>query len=105
MSTITPYGQINVQSGKKYRLRIVGGLCTVCPAQITIDGHTMLIIATDGNPVAPVRVNSLAVFSGQFSTIKWIKGRGSNRKMNKILLCALRQMLYVYSYKFRRKGG
>jgi hypothetical protein len=74
-----------------YRLRIVGGLCTVCPIQLTIDGHTMLIIATDGNPVAPVRVDSLNIFSGEFSTIKWIKRRGSNRKMKNI---AQREMSY-----------
>jgi FtsP/CotA-like multicopper oxidase with cupredoxin domain len=53
----------------RYRLRIVGGLCTVCPIQLTIDGHKMLIIATDGNPVAPVRVDSLNLFSGEFSII------------------------------------
>jgi FtsP/CotA-like multicopper oxidase with cupredoxin domain len=79
MSTATPYSEINVQSGQRYRFRIVGGLCTVCPAQLAFEDHTMLIIATDGNPVAPVRVDSLTVFSGEFSTIKWIKGTGSNR--------------------------
>jgi FtsP/CotA-like multicopper oxidase with cupredoxin domain len=84
MSTTTPYAYVHVEPGTRYRLRVVGGLCTVCPVQLTIDGHTLLIIATDGNPVAPVRVNSLNLFSGEFSTIKWIKGRGSNRKMKKI---------------------
>jgi FtsP/CotA-like multicopper oxidase with cupredoxin domain len=83
-STITPYAQINVQSGMRYRLRIVGALCTVCPTQLTIDGHKMLIIATDGNPVAPIRVDSLILFSGEFPIINWIKGRGSDRTMEEI---------------------
>jgi FtsP/CotA-like multicopper oxidase with cupredoxin domain len=53
----------------RYRLRIVGGLCTVCPIQFAIDSHKLLIIATDGNPVAPVRVDSLNIFSGEFPII------------------------------------
>jgi FtsP/CotA-like multicopper oxidase with cupredoxin domain len=68
-STQTPYGQINVQEGVRYRIRIVAGLCTVCPSQVTIENHTMLIIATDGNPVAPVRVDSLIMFAGELSII------------------------------------
>ncbi|PNF18421.1 Laccase [Cryptotermes secundus] len=64
-STTTPYGQINVKAGNRYRLRVVGGLCTVCPVKLTIDGHTLLVIATDGNPVAPVRVDSINLFSGE----------------------------------------
>ncbi|KDR11747.1 laccase-2-like isoform X2 [Zootermopsis nevadensis] len=64
-STITPYAQINVQSGMRYRFRIIGGLCTVCPTQLTVDGHKMLVIATDGNPVAPMRVDSLNIYSGE----------------------------------------
>jgi hypothetical protein len=56
----------------------------VCPTKLTIDGHTLLVIATDGNPVAPVRVDSINLFSGECSIIKWIRGRGSNRKMKKI---------------------
>nr|ACX54563.1 laccase 15 [Reticulitermes flavipes] len=64
-STNTPYAQINVQWGRRYRLRIVGSLCTVCPTQLTIDGHKITVIATDGNSVAPARVDSLIIYSGE----------------------------------------
>ncbi|KAJ9592217.1 hypothetical protein L9F63_001218, partial [Diploptera punctata] len=64
MST-TPYAKIEVMSNNRYRLRIVAGLCTVCGAQISIQGHKMLVIATDGNPVAPTRVDYLVLYSGE----------------------------------------
>jgi FtsP/CotA-like multicopper oxidase with cupredoxin domain len=78
-STNTPYAQINVQFGSRYRLRIVGALCTVCPIQLTIDGHQMLVIATDGNPVAPTRVDAIVIYSGNFLTVNRTQYTGNSR--------------------------
>jgi hypothetical protein len=78
-STNTPYAQINVQFDRRYRLRIVGGLCTVCPTQLSIDGHNMFVIATDGNPVVPERVDALVIYSGNFLTSNWTEYTGNIR--------------------------
>jgi len=53
-----------VESGKRFRLRLVGGLCTICGVQISIENHDMTLIATDGTPVKPATVRSVDIFSG-----------------------------------------
>jgi len=85
-STNTPYAQINVQYGKRYRLRIVGALCAVCPTQLTIDGHKMLVIATDGSPVSPTTVDAIIIYSGNFLTDNWTKYTGNSRTEHITLL-------------------
>lgn len=85
-STNISYAQINVQYGKKYRLRIVGALCTVCPTQLTIDGHKMTVIATDGNPVTPTTVDAIIIYSGNFLTQNWTEYTGNRRIENIMLL-------------------
>jgi FtsP/CotA-like multicopper oxidase with cupredoxin domain len=53
-----------VERGKRFRLRLVGGLCTVCGVQFSIEGHDLTLIATDGTPVNPVTVRSVVIYSG-----------------------------------------
>jgi hypothetical protein len=53
-----------VESGKRFRLRLVGGLCAVCGVEFSIEGHIMTLIATDGTPVNPVTIRSVVIFSG-----------------------------------------
>nr|AON96381.1 laccase 1 [Coptotermes formosanus] len=60
-----PYKEVWVERGKRFRLRLVGGLCTVCGVQFSIEGHDMTLIATDGTPVNPVTVRSVVIFSGE----------------------------------------
>ena len=54
-----------MERGKRFRLRFVGGLCTVCGVELSIEGHSMTLIATDGTPVKPVVVRSVVIFSGR----------------------------------------
>jgi hypothetical protein len=75
-----------VQFGKRYRFRIVGALGTVCPTQLTIDGHKMLVIATDGNPVVPTRVDAIIIYSGNFLTDNWTEYTGNSRTEHITLL-------------------
>jgi FtsP/CotA-like multicopper oxidase with cupredoxin domain len=62
--TPVPYKEVWVERGKRFRLRFVGGLCTVCGVQISIEGHGMTLIATDGTPVKAVSVRSIDIFAG-----------------------------------------
>ena len=59
-----PYKEVWVERGKRFRLRLVGGLCTVCGVQFSIEGHDLTLIATDGTPVNPVIVRSVVIYSG-----------------------------------------
>jgi FtsP/CotA-like multicopper oxidase with cupredoxin domain len=44
---------------------MINALASVCPAQLTIQGHPLVLIATDGEPVQPVVVNTIISFSGK----------------------------------------
>jgi FtsP/CotA-like multicopper oxidase with cupredoxin domain len=64
--TNTPLEIFTMTPGRRYRFRMINSFSTVCPAQITIEGHGLTIIATDGEPVHPVNVNTVISFSGKF---------------------------------------
>jgi hypothetical protein len=59
-----PYKEVWVESGKRFRLRLVGGICSVCGVQFSIEGHDLTLIATDGKPVNNVTVGSVDIHSG-----------------------------------------
>ncbi|XP_033609847.1 laccase isoform X2 [Cryptotermes secundus] len=61
----TPLYLFRVRQGKNYRFRIVGGMCTSCAYKFSISHHTLLVIAVDGCPVEPVRVNSIDMYGGE----------------------------------------
>ncbi|XP_050304309.1 uncharacterized protein LOC126741886 isoform X2 [Anthonomus grandis grandis] len=63
--TNTPLEIFTMTPGKRYRFRMINSLASVCPAQLTVQGHTLTLIATDGEPVHPVNVNTVISFSGE----------------------------------------
>lgn len=63
--TNTPLEVFTMTPGKRYRFRMICAFSSVCPAQITIEGHSLTLIATDGEPVHPVTVNTIISFSGE----------------------------------------
>jgi len=63
--TNTPLEVFTMTPGKRYRFRFINSFGTVCPAQFSVEGHVLTIIATDGEPVQPVNVNTIISFSGQ----------------------------------------
>ncbi|XP_034840580.1 uncharacterized protein stw [Maniola hyperantus] len=63
--TNTPLEVFTITPGKRYRFRMVNAFASVCPAQLTIQGHNLTVIATDGEPVLPVYVNTIISFSGE----------------------------------------
>lgn len=63
--TNTPLEIFTMTPGKRYRFRMINSLASVCPAQLTVQGHDLTLIATDGEPVHPVKVNTIISFSGK----------------------------------------
>ncbi|XP_014240544.1 laccase-5 [Cimex lectularius] len=63
--TNTPMEIFTITPGRRYRFRMINSLASVCPAQLTIQGHPLVLIATDGEPVHPVVVNTIISFSGE----------------------------------------
>ncbi|ETN62011.1 laccase-like multicopper oxidase 1 [Anopheles darlingi] len=62
--TNTPLEIFTITPGRRYRFRMINAFASVCPAQVTIEGHGLTVIATDGEPVHPVQVNTIISFSG-----------------------------------------
>ncbi|XP_070065997.1 uncharacterized protein stw isoform X3 [Drosophila virilis] len=63
--TNTPLEIFTITPGRRYRFRMINAFASVCPAQVTIEGHGMTVIATDGESVHPVNVNTIISFSGE----------------------------------------
>lgn len=63
--TNTPLEVFTITPGRRYRFRMINAFASVCPAQVTFEGHNLTVIATDGEPVKPVQVNTIISFSGK----------------------------------------
>lgn len=59
-----PFEVITVGANQRYRFRLINSFCTVCPAQLTIEGHRLTVIASDGQPMQPVVVDSIVSLAG-----------------------------------------
>lgn len=58
--------EFTVQSGKRYRMRVINSFSTVCMAEFSIEGHTdLMIIAQDGANVKPRPVTKILTTSGE----------------------------------------
>jgi FtsP/CotA-like multicopper oxidase with cupredoxin domain len=64
--TNTPLEVFTMTPGKRYRFRLINSFGTVCPAQFSVEDHVLTLIATDGEPVQPVNVNTIISFSGNY---------------------------------------
>ncbi|XP_076235891.1 uncharacterized protein LOC143180212 [Calliopsis andreniformis] len=56
---------ITVDPNQRYRFRIINSFCTICSGLLTIEGHNLTLIATDGESVEPVVVDSIVSFAGE----------------------------------------
>ena len=61
----TPYATFDVQSGYRYRFRIISPGFTLCPIQVSIENHTLVLIASDTNSIEPIRVDSFIIHAGE----------------------------------------
>eukprot|EP01116_Phalansterium_solitarium_P017868 TRINITY_DN4521_c0_g1_i1.p1 TRINITY_DN4521_c0_g1~~TRINITY_DN4521_c0_g1_i1.p1 ORF type:complete len:549 (+),score=83.57 TRINITY_DN4521_c0_g1_i1:59-1705(+) len=60
-----PYPTISVQAGVCYRFRFINMNGETVGNTVSINGHNMTIIATDGVELKPLLVNSFAIYNGE----------------------------------------
>jgi len=82
----TPRAVFTVESGKRYRFRIINAGILYCPIEISIDSHNLTVISSDGSDVEPYEVESLVIMAGErfdfvmnaSQTIRnyWLKAKG-----------------------------
>lgn len=61
----TPIPVFYVQSGKKYRFRLINSATNVCPYQFQIESHNFTIISTELSNVEPFVADTLIYLSGE----------------------------------------
>ena len=49
----------------RYRFRVISPGFTLCPISVSIDNHTLTMIASDGSPFRPVEVQSVVLEPGE----------------------------------------
>ncbi|KAJ8298425.1 hypothetical protein KUTeg_024956 [Tegillarca granosa] len=64
-SSFTPYEVFNVELGRRYRFRLINNAVANCAVQFSVDNHTLVVIASDGNAFEKIDVESLNVFAGE----------------------------------------
>ena len=63
--TGTPPAVFEVTAGKRYRFRVISGANSMCPVHVSVEGHSMLMIASDGAPFEPREVKSFIMHSAE----------------------------------------
>jgi L-ascorbate oxidase len=61
----TPRAVFTVKKGFRYRFRLIDAGVLLCPMQISIDNHNITVIATDGNDVEAIELESLTIYAGK----------------------------------------
>jgi len=64
-SSVTPREELVMEPGKRYRMRVASNGIVLCPIRISVDGHVLEVIATDGSPVEPLEVESFTIHAGE----------------------------------------
>lgn len=76
-SAFIPYEKFNVVKGYRYRFRHVNAGFLNCPIEISIDNHTIIAIASDGNSIEPREVTFLVTYAGE----RWDFVVNANKKI------------------------
>ena len=95
-----PYKEVWVERDKRFRLRLLGGLCTVTGIHFSIEDHDLTVIATDGATINPVTVTSFVIYSGINSYYLKSGGTSVNRGHADLSTCA--KKLNAFSFSFIR---
>ncbi|KAB7498531.1 Laccase-5, partial [Armadillidium nasatum] len=64
-SSYTPLYEIVVKPGLRYRIRSISNSIQNCPTEISVDNHKLLVIASDGQNLQPLEVDSLVIYGGE----------------------------------------
>lgn len=59
-----PITVFQVESGRRYRFRIIAATSLFCLFRITVQSHRLLVIAIDRNPIEPIIVDAIEMASG-----------------------------------------
>jgi multicopper oxidase len=59
-----PLTEVRVEKGETLRLRLINGSSTYA-LRFQVDGHSLVVIASDGQPMKPVRVDNLVIDVGE----------------------------------------
>ncbi|XP_072946321.1 uncharacterized protein [Epargyreus clarus] len=57
--------RFNVEQGYKYRFRVINAEFLNCPIEMSVDGHNITIIASDGYDLEPITATSLVTYAGE----------------------------------------
>lgn len=57
--------RFNVEQGYKYRFRVINAEFLNCPIEMSIDGHNITVIASDGYELEPITATSLVTYAGE----------------------------------------
>ncbi|EFX81872.1 hypothetical protein DAPPUDRAFT_49503, partial [Daphnia pulex] len=60
-----PLSVFNVEQGQRYRFRVISNGFLNCPIQLSVDNHTLLMIASDGGALQPLEVDSVVIHAGE----------------------------------------
>lgn len=60
-----PLEIFQVEQGRRYRFRLVHGGHQVCSVKMSVEGHNLTVIASDGAPVTPTEVQSMIISNGE----------------------------------------
>ncbi|KAM3962212.1 uncharacterized protein ACR2FA_003712 [Aphomia sociella] len=55
----------NVEQGYKYRFRVINAEFLNCPIEMSVDGHNITVIASDGYDLEPIIATSLVTYAGE----------------------------------------
>ncbi|XP_053949626.1 uncharacterized protein LOC128857857 isoform X1 [Anastrepha ludens] len=94
-SAPTLYSTYSVVRGGRYRFRVIFNGIANCPISLSIDNHELVVIASDGNDIEPVKVRKITLHGGErFDFVLhanqavdnyWIRIKGHNFcKLNKL---------------------
>ncbi|XP_038051142.1 laccase-1-like [Patiria miniata] len=61
----TPRETFEVQQGKRYRFRTISNAILDCAIEVSVDGHNLTVIASDGAPFEPVEVSRFVLYGGE----------------------------------------
>jgi L-ascorbate oxidase len=60
-----PLQTYTVKKGFRYRFRLINSGVDWCLMTLSVEGHTLTVIASDGSPIEPVEVTSIVSLSGE----------------------------------------
>ncbi|KAL8590782.1 hypothetical protein ACOMHN_059286 [Nucella lapillus] len=87
LSAVPPMTRFDVRSDVRYRFRVIHAGALRCPIELSVDRHSLLLVASDGQALKPITLASILIFSGErydfvlqtskeLSGLHWVRARG-----------------------------